>query len=333
MGFSTLGLCSHIFVGNGHGKNVKFQYFNDIGRSTLSFKLFNSRRVSARPLSSKFESIAFEERTSPTEVKKEIELCYELIRRLGKGVVYLGSSRMGPGHSHYSQTQELGREIATLLDCTTWSGAGPGLMDAATKGALEAGKPVGGFKIGKEAGEWTTSNFHPYLPSEAYLTCRYVRLNARKFSKIRLKCRYVAPSWFKCFMKCRFFSARKHGLVDAAVRRSITDRTAVVALPGGIGTLDEMFEILALIQLERIGSEHPVPFLLMNYDSFYLKLLDFLDDCKVWGTVFDGEVASLWKVCNNNSEALAYLSKFYNMTTGDRDGYEAESTSGHRTIC
>ncbi|KAF4395953.1 hypothetical protein F8388_013122 [Cannabis sativa] len=279
MGFSTLGLCSHIFVGNGHGKNVKFQYFNDIGRSTLSFKLFNSRRVSARPLSSKFESIAFEERTSPTEVKKEIELCYELIRRLGKGVVYLGSSRMGPGHSHYSQTQELGREIATLLDCTTWSGAGPGLMDAATKGALEAGKPVGGFKIGKEAGEWTTSNFHPYLPSEAYLTCR-------------------------------FFSARKHGLVDAAVRRSITDRTAVVALPGGIGTLDEMFEILALIQLERIGSEHPVPFLLMNYDSFYLKLLDFLDDCKVWGTVFDGEVASLWKVCNNNSEALAYLSKF-----------------------
>ncbi|KAM6554001.1 hypothetical protein CsatB_014763 [Cannabis sativa] len=302
MGFSTLGLCSHIFVGNGHGKNVKCQYFNDIGRSTLSFKLFNSRRVSARPLSSKFESIEFEERTSPTEVKKEIELCYELIRRLGKGVVYLGSSRMGPGHSHYSQTQELGREIATLLDCTTWSGAGPGLMDAATKGALEAGKPVGGFKIGKEAGEWTTSNFHPYLPSEAYLTCR-------------------------------FFSARKHGLVDAAVRRSITDRTAVVALPGGIGTLDEMFEILALIQLERIGSEHPVPFLLMNYDSFYLKLLDFLDDCKVWGTVFDGEVASLWKVCNNNSEALAYLSKFYNMTTGDRDGYEAESTSGHRTIC
>lgn len=45
-------------------------------------------------------------------------------------------------------------------------------MDAATKGALEAGKPVGGFKIGREAGEWTASNFHPYLPSETYLTCR-----------------------------------------------------------------------------------------------------------------------------------------------------------------
>lgn len=45
-------------------------------------------------------------------------------------------------------------------------------MDAATQGALEAGKPVGGFKIGKEANEWTSTNFHPYLPSHTYLTCR-----------------------------------------------------------------------------------------------------------------------------------------------------------------
>ncbi|XP_043688746.1 probable cytokinin riboside 5'-monophosphate phosphoribohydrolase LOGL10 isoform X2 [Telopea speciosissima] len=172
-------------------------------------------------------------------------------------------------------------EIASLLDCTSWTGAGPGLMDAVTKGALEAGKLVGGFKISREAGEWTATNFHPYLPSETYLTCR-------------------------------FFSARKHGLVDAAVRNTAADRTAVVALPGGIGTLDEMFEVLTLIQLERIGSKLPVPFLLMNYDSFYSKLLGFLDDCEDWGTVSKGEVASLWKVCNDNSEALEYLEKFYN---------------------
>ncbi|CAI0374012.1 unnamed protein product [Linum tenue] len=177
-------------------------------------------------------------------------------------------------------------EIAKLLDCTSWTGAGPGLMDAATKGALQAGKPVGGFKIGKEAGEWTASNFHSYLPTETYLTCR-------------------------------FFSARKHGLVDAAVRNKGTDRTAVVALPGGIGTLDEMFEILALIQLQRIGSELPVPFIVMNYDSFYKNLLEFLDDCEYWGTVSRGEVASLWKVCENNSEALAYLAGFYHLSPLD----------------
>ncbi|GAA0183383.1 hypothetical protein LIER_42396 [Lithospermum erythrorhizon] len=225
----------------------------------------------------------FDERKSPNEVKKEIEQCYELINRLGRGVVYLGSSRMGPNHPHYDLSFELGREVASLLECTSWSGAGPGLMDAVTKGALQVGKPVGGFKIGKEAGEWTATKFHPYLPVERYLTCR-------------------------------FFSARKHGLVDAAVRATSSDRTAVIGLPGGIGTLDEIFEILALIQLERIGSSLPVPFILMNYDSFYSKLLDFLNDCEGWETVAKGEVASLWKVCNTNSEALTYLAKFYSLS-------------------
>lgn len=298
MGFSMVGsLGSQILVRNCHQRKLKFESFAHGRKHTMDFNFSKLRSHPSKILlSKKRDAIEFEERTSPNEVRKEIEQCYELIHRLGRGAVYLGSSRMGRGHSHYLQTLELAREIATLLDCTSWSGVGPGLMDAATKGALQAGKPVGGFKIGKEAGEWTASNFHPYLPSETYLTCR-------------------------------FFSARKHGLVDAAVRSSISDRTAVVALPGGIGTLDEVFEILALIQLERIGSELPVPFLLMNYDSFYSKLLDFLDDCEGWGTVSKGEVASLWTVCDNNSEALAYLAEFYDLPLSDKGRCETELQS------
>ncbi|XP_030528604.2 probable cytokinin riboside 5'-monophosphate phosphoribohydrolase LOGL10 [Rhodamnia argentea] len=273
-------------------ERVEFPQFNGRKECGIAFELLKQRpcplkiRVSCTP-----EHVDFKERTSPDEVRKEIRQCYDLIHRLGRGVVYLGSSRMGSDHKHYVQAVELGKEIAKFLDCTSWSGAGPGLMDAATKGALEAGKPVGGFKIGKEAGEWTASNFHPYLPSETYLTCR-------------------------------FFSARKHGLVDAVIRTSSSDKTAVVALPGGIGTLDEVFEILALIQLERIGSALPVPFLLMNYDSFYAKLLDFLDDCEHWGTVSKGEVGSLWKVCDSNSEALTYLSEFYDLPLQGKPGLQ-----------
>lgn len=97
------------------------------------------------------------------------------------------------------------------------------------------------------------------------------------------------------------------------------DRTAVVTLPGGVGTLDEAFEILALIQLQRIGSELPVPFLLMNYDSFYSNLLEFLADCEEWGTLDKGEVASLWKVCNDNFEALEYLAEFYKLPQSKRN--------------
>lgn len=121
-------------------------------------------------------------------------------------------------------------------------------------------------------------------------------------------------------------------MVDAAVRGSSSDRTAVVVLPGGIGTLDEVFEILALIQLERIGSQLPVPFLLVNYDSFYSKLLDFLDDCEGWGTVSKGEVASLWKVCSNNSEALAYLAEFYSLPLGDKCKHGAELQSPRGSV-
>nr|KJB13808.1 hypothetical protein B456_002G095400 [Gossypium raimondii] len=305
MGFALLGsLGSFVSVRDSHHWNVRFQSFTLKERFVVGFNLaknFRAYKKFGRVSLCKSEFVDFEERTSPNEVRKEIEQCYELIHRLGRGVVYLGSSRMGPGHPHYAQTLELAREIANLLDCTTWTGAGPGLMDAAIKGAQEAGKAVGGFKIGKEAGEWTTSKFHPYLPSETYLTCR-------------------------------FFSARKHGLVDAAVRSSSSDKTAVVALPGGVGTLDEMFEILALIQLERIGSELPVPFIVMNYDSFYAKLLDFLDDCEDWGTVSKGEVSSLWKICNTNSDALAYLAEFYDLPFLDEQKHGTEARSARKQV-
>ncbi|CAI9088288.1 OLC1v1022583C1 [Oldenlandia corymbosa var. corymbosa] len=289
MGFSLGSITPtdyHSPRGISQHRTEKFLHSNQKWRGKVSFQQPELKPRPVKLISCKSQCVDFAERASPNEVKKEIEECYKLIHRLGRGVVYLGSSRMGSSHPHYAQSFDLAREVAGLLDCTTWSGAGPGLMDAATQGALKARKPVGGFKIGKEAGEWTSSNFHPYLPPETYLTCR-------------------------------FFSARKHGLVDAVVRARSSDRTAVIALPGGIGTLDEIFEIMALIQLERIGSKLPVPFLLMNYDSFYTKLLEFLDDCEHWGTLSKGEVSSLWKVCCNNSEALEYLAEFYSLPFSD----------------
>lgn len=129
-------------------------------------------------------------------------------------------------------------------------------------------------------------------------------------------------------LMCRFFSARKHGLVDAAVREGPTDRTAVVALPGGIGTLGEMFEILALIQLERIGSKFPIPFLVMNYDGYYSKLLDFMGECERWGNLAKGELESLWEVCDTNKEALAYLARYYGLPLNNEklDGHEITVT-------
>jgi hypothetical protein len=118
---------------------------------------------------------------------------------------------------------------------------------------------------------------------------------------------YMVRGWTRtnghCYSRCSAVREKKseNGQHQTAVRNNSLDKTAVVSLPRGIGTMDELFEMLALIQLEWIRSKLHVPFLLMICDSFYSKLLHFLDVCEDWETVSKGEVASLWKVCNNTT--------------------------------
>lgn len=45
-------------------------------------------------------------------MKKEIEKCYGLIQRLGRGVVYLGSARLGPDHPHFVKAFQLAKEVS-----------------------------------------------------------------------------------------------------------------------------------------------------------------------------------------------------------------------------
>jgi predicted Rossmann-fold nucleotide-binding protein len=221
-------------------------------------------------------------RESPDVVSSEMRACFDVVERMGRGAVYLGSARVPEDHPHFIAATELAHDVAVALDCTTWSGLGAGMMEAVTRGGLAAGKPVAGFMILLEAGgARQASRIHPYLPEENYLTTS-------------------------------FFSARKHGLVDAGVRANPHDRTAFFLLPGGVGTLDEAFEVLALMQLRRIGSTRQVPFLVMNYDGVYDGLLDFLNrDMVEYGGLREGELEPHWHECRSNAEALAYLAEFY----------------------
>ncbi len=64
----------------------------------------------------------------------ELLECYALIEKLGRGVVYYGSARLKQDSLHWGRAVDLGQRVAELLGCTTWSGGGPGMMEAATAG-------------------------------------------------------------------------------------------------------------------------------------------------------------------------------------------------------
>lgn len=139
-------------------------------------------------------------------IRAEIETSFEALRDVEDGVSVFGSARIGEGHRWY----ELGRETGVCLakhGFTVITGGGPGLMEAANRGAAEAGGESIGLNI--------------ELPHEQQANP------------------YVTRS-----LRFHYFFARKLMFVRYA--------RAFVILPGGFGTLDELFEGLTLIQTHRI---------------------------------------------------------------------------------
>jgi uncharacterized protein (TIGR00730 family) len=72
---------------------------------------------------------------------------YDLIEKYPRSVSILGSARFKPDSQYYKQAESLGRRIATELKYTVVTGGGPGIMEAANKGAFEAGGVSLGFNI------------------------------------------------------------------------------------------------------------------------------------------------------------------------------------------
>jgi uncharacterized protein (TIGR00730 family) len=160
-------------------------------------------------------------------IHREIEGAFHALRDVDEGVSIFGSARISEGHRWY----ELARETAACLTkhgYTVVTGGGPGLMEAANRGAAEAG----GISVG----------LNIELPHEQHIN------------------RYVNRQY-----EFHYFFARKLMFVRFA--------RAFVILPGGFGTLDEMFESLTLIQTRRI---YAFPTILMD-SQFWDPLLEWID--------------------------------------------------------
>jgi uncharacterized protein (TIGR00730 family) len=128
------------------------------------------------------------------------------LAELGPAIAVFGSARLGAEHPAYALGERLGRRLVEE-GFAVITGGGPGAMEAANKGACEAGGVSVGLGI--------------ELPWESDLN-----------------------EWVDVGVNFRYFFARKTMFVKYS--------QGFVVLPGGVGTLDELFEALTLVQTGKI---------------------------------------------------------------------------------
>jgi uncharacterized protein (TIGR00730 family) len=176
------------------------------------------------------------ERERLRRFNEEFERGFRQLYSLGPAVTVFGSARFGEGTPQYELGREVGRELAGA-GFAVMTGGGPGMMEAANRGAREAG----GRSIGCNIVLPYEQRPNPYLDD---------------------------------MVEFRYFFVRKVMLVKYSC--------AFVCLPGGLGTLDELFEAATLIQCRKIG---PFPLVLVGAE-FWSGLREF-----AWKLVQAGAVA------------------------------------------
>jgi hypothetical protein len=187
---------------------------------------------------------------------------------VGPCVTVFGSARFPENHRYY----ELGRSVGRLLaeaGFTVMTGGGPGIMEAANRGAREAG----GYSVG---------------------------------CNIELPHEQKPNDYLDEFLEFRYFFVRKVMLVKYSY--------GFLVLPGGFGTLDEVFETATLIQTGKIPS---FPLVLMGSD-FWNPLLMLLRDKFVGEGTIDAEDVERILLTDDPELAVAEVSRYAREQVGLR---------------
>ncbi|HVP13611.1 MAG TPA: TIGR00730 family Rossman fold protein [Phycisphaerae bacterium] len=181
---------------------------------------------------------------------------FEGLYQLGPAVTVFGSARFKPTHAYYKLARAVGGELARA-GFATLTGGGPGIMEAANRGAHEAGGTSYGLNI--------------ILPHEQ-----------------------SANPYVDKTVEFHYFFTRKVMLVKYSC--------AFIVMPGGLGTLDEMFEAATLVQCGKIG---PFPIVLMG--------VKFWEGMRRWGRfmmkqgVFSKEEIGFGWVTDSPTEAVEVI--------------------------
>ena len=186
---------------------------------------------------------------------------FGLLAELPRAVSIFGSARTRRDAPEYAMAERL---AAALADAgwAVITGGGPGIMEAANKGASEAG----GLSVGLGI----------ELPFEQSLN-----------------------EWVDLGLEFRYFFARKTMFVKYA--------QAFVILPGGFGTMDELFEALTLVQTRKVNQ---FPVILMG-SAFWSPLLDWLrGSLAAQGYIAESDL-DLFTVTDDVDEAVGIIASAY----------------------
>lgn len=181
------------------------------------------------------------------------------LAKIPKAITVFGSARVREDHEYYKLGQQIGVLIARS-GYATITGGGPGLMEAANRGAADAG----GLSIGLGI----------ELPHEQ-------RLN----------------DWVQLGMNFRYFFVRKTMFLKYS--------QAFICLPGGFGTLDELFEALVMVQTEKIQR---FPIILIGTE-FWGGLVDWIRTRLVDEGMISPDDPDLFFVTDSPKEAVEYCER------------------------
>jgi uncharacterized protein (TIGR00730 family) len=184
---------------------------------------------------------------------------FRTLHFLGPSITVFGSARFKEDHPYYQQARAFGGRIAKL-GLATMTGGGPGIMEAANRGAFEAG----GLSVGCNI----------LLPFE----------------------QHENPYLHKSITFEHFF-VRKVLLVKYSY--------AFIIMPGGFGTMDELFETLTLVQTKTITK---FPIVLFG-KQYYQPLMDAIADMEKQGTISPDDL-SLVKFTDDIDEAMDFIASY-----------------------
>jgi uncharacterized protein (TIGR00730 family) len=182
---------------------------------------------------------------------------FEELRVVGQAVSVFGSARTPEDDPYYAVGVRVGKALCKA-GFTVITGGGPGMMEAANRGAHEAGKDSVGLNID--------------LPHEQ-----------------------KPNPYISNLINFRYFFVRKVMFLKYA--------SGAIVLPGGFGTMDELFELLTLVQTHRVDS---LPVVLMG-TSYWQGLVEWLRNTMLKQKCIDADDLNIFMLTDDPDEAVEYI--------------------------